>query len=231
MRCHEFEIRLHELLDRRLEPQWDRLLRAHARTCPNCQDLLRDQQRILDALAGRQATVTPSSGRTAPSPAARMRPRVKLTWSAGFAIACLVLLPLVSRSLPPTLPQGARPTTNQVAESTTAQPATTPSQLGAPELAALSHVSPSAAPQNEFPLWDDWRSLDLGQLLPEAERVRLRSTRWLDRVREVGGSFRPLTNSVSSTFSILKRTWPGTQPRNDSGRDQASLPAKPDQLA
>ncbi len=50
-------------------------------------------------------------------------------------------------------------------------------------------------------------------MLPEAEVQELTKAQLLNRVRQMGKSIEPLTSSVSSTLSILKRTWPGTQPR------------------
>jgi hypothetical protein len=50
MKCHEFENRLHALLDDRRSPAGDSALAAHAAACPTCGQLLRGQQVLLSGL-------------------------------------------------------------------------------------------------------------------------------------------------------------------------------------
>jgi hypothetical protein len=79
--------------------------------------------------------------------------------------------------------------------------------------------------------WSELGELNLEWLLPNLELPRERRSEWLSRVRQVGGSLRPLTNSVTSTFSILRRTWPGTHASEPNGTDQVHLPSESDQLS
>lgn len=50
MQCERFERRLHQLLDRRLPPEADSELLAHAHVCGGCREQLEAQQALLDAL-------------------------------------------------------------------------------------------------------------------------------------------------------------------------------------
>jgi hypothetical protein len=50
MKCHEFEDRLHALLDDRRSPAGDSALAAHAAACPACGQLLHGQQVLLSGL-------------------------------------------------------------------------------------------------------------------------------------------------------------------------------------
>ena len=50
---------------------------------------------------------------------------------------------------------------------------------------------------------------DFSNLLPE--QTQLTDTAWLD---QVSGGVKPLANSMSSTFNVLRRTWPLAVPRD-----------------
>ena len=51
MRCAEFESRLNDLLDRRMRPDADALLGAHARKCESCGELLFAQELLFEGLS------------------------------------------------------------------------------------------------------------------------------------------------------------------------------------
>lgn len=51
MRCDQFESRMNDLLDARLEPEQDRALQEHARQCPACESLLATQSWVFSCLA------------------------------------------------------------------------------------------------------------------------------------------------------------------------------------
>ena len=59
MKCHEFEDRLHALLDDRRSPAGDTALAAHAAACPACGQLLTGQQVLL---AGLRSGLPPLAG-------------------------------------------------------------------------------------------------------------------------------------------------------------------------
>jgi hypothetical protein len=50
MHCEQFEERLHQLLDRRLPPEADDALLAHAHLCSGCRELLEAQQTLFQSL-------------------------------------------------------------------------------------------------------------------------------------------------------------------------------------
>ncbi len=52
---------------------------------------------------------------------------------------------------------------------------------------------------------------DFSNLLPE--ETHLTDTAWLD---QVSGGVRPLTDSMTSTLKVLRRTWPSTGPRSQA---------------
>jgi hypothetical protein len=52
MRCDAFDTRLNDLLDRRLRPEYDARLAAHARACPRCRETLEIQQTLMADMAG-----------------------------------------------------------------------------------------------------------------------------------------------------------------------------------
>lgn len=60
MRCHEFKSRLHEVLDRRDDPEHDRVLREHARHCAGCRQTFLAQRRLFDLLHCRAVPVPDS---------------------------------------------------------------------------------------------------------------------------------------------------------------------------
>jgi hypothetical protein len=51
MRCEQFERRLHEVLDARINPELDEPLREHAEICPNCRELLGTYDVLLTTVA------------------------------------------------------------------------------------------------------------------------------------------------------------------------------------
>lgn len=50
MQCEEFEERLNQLLDRRVRPETDAALLAHAQMCSGCRETLEAQQALFDTL-------------------------------------------------------------------------------------------------------------------------------------------------------------------------------------
>ena len=61
MQCHEFDERLHRLLDDRQSPQRDGALLAHAQYCASCREVLRAQESLLRHF-GRNCTPQPPPG-------------------------------------------------------------------------------------------------------------------------------------------------------------------------
>jgi hypothetical protein len=54
MNCQQFDSKLNELLDRRLQPDQDEALGQHADRCPRCARLLSDYQSLVEAINGTQ---------------------------------------------------------------------------------------------------------------------------------------------------------------------------------
>jgi hypothetical protein len=101
MRCHEFEKRLNDVLDRRLAPEEDRKLRGHARRCGQCAEML-EAYRTLTVGLSRMNAPEPeagfsfrvlhsvSSGGAARAVAERRKRRV-IWYAGGFAAAAASL--------------------------------------------------------------------------------------------------------------------------------------------
>jgi hypothetical protein len=227
MRCEQFEHRLNEVLDQRRDPAQDRALHRHAQTCSACRGLLDTHRQILSAFRLRKAgTVRPLPPQSSLND--RRIGNRSAALAALLATACAVPLLIGSwmsatrsgqtKPDPLIVPQGY-----SVAASDQGLPSSRP-PIAQP-------APPDSSPEALAISWSGLRELNLEWLLHDLDMPQQTRADWLSRVREVGGSLRPLTNSVTSTFSILKRTWPGTQPTKSTGADQAFLPLESDLLA
>lgn len=64
MRCDAFDVRLNDLLDRRLRPEYDARLAAHARECPRCGETLAIQRIVMADVAGGARERAPDMARS-----------------------------------------------------------------------------------------------------------------------------------------------------------------------
>ena len=229
MRCQQFESRLNTVLDERRDPALDPQLCAHAHACPLCQRLLETHRQILSAYRHRNGIALSHPTRSWQNRAPAAHPRTR-TIAVAALLATVCAVPLLRSNLPPAR-RSERPQT-ALPDSTRSLPAA-PRH---PRPHSIHETIADAAPATPNPetldvAWSELRELNLEWLFPDLELPRQQGSEWLSRVRQVGGSLRPLTNSVTSTFSILRRTWPGAQVTESNGADQAHLPSKSDLLA
>ncbi len=228
MRCQQFESRLNAVLDERRDPALDPQLRAHAHTCPPCHGLLETHRQVLSAYRQRNGIAPSQPTRSWQNRAPGERPRTRtIALAALLATACAV--PLLLSNLPPTgrseQPQAKLP------DSARSRPAVLPHPRPHSVHPTITDSAPATPnPETLDVAWNELRELNLEWLFPDLELPRQQGSEWLSRVRQVGGSLRPLTNSVTSTFSILRRTWPGTHGTESNGADQAHLPSESDQF-
>ena len=186
MQCEKFEQRLQTLLDRRLRPERDETLRAHASMCRICQKLLDHQAALFDGLRAFQpppltdefAVRVLARGRadhSAPMPARR---RWRSFWAVGVSVAATLVVSLVVWI-------GKNPAREIVAVEHGAAPAVPATPTPHPAWALME------------PLWDR---------MPE-----IRST----GLGGVTGRLRPITASFTTALDALRRTIPGGRSRTD----------------
>lgn len=216
MNCHEFEERMHTLLDDRQQPVRDSLLLAHADNCDRCGLMLSACHDLFAGLAGCQGLPGPVSLRDS---AASTTHRTAWHWALPLATAALVLIAItpwvVTRvPAPGDVPvargqDGKQPAIDLVAVST---------DPSAPELevTALAEVEIGGSDLSSEQYLDLARAT--GELAEELAAERLS---W---VGPVADGLWPVTTSVSAAFSALRRTVPGGTP--PSSAEQVS-PGQP----
>jgi len=109
MRCVEFEWRLNELLDDRVDPIRDDQLASHAQSCEKCEDLLHWNSAVMGALPVQDLDPVRLDGFTT-SNRGQFRNRGQFTFRAAWAVLAVVAAVVVCVSLLPnsdTAEQGA----------------------------------------------------------------------------------------------------------------------------
>jgi hypothetical protein len=203
MRCEQFERRLQDVLDNRLNPEIDEPLRDHAGACPECRELLASYDGILTTVASGWVPRGPRrlTGQiiaewqqtvdyeAQPLPQMRrVRPWQVLAGSFACAAAILIaLMPLLQR---PGTTDSVLATVPPVVESTAApmdRANLRPEQLG-----TVAHRTGRglALLVLEFP---DYETANSGEFDKQV--------RWL---RPVASSLKPLS-SVGEPFNVLLR--------------------------
>lgn len=208
MRCEQFEERLDQLLDERRSPCVDPSLAAHAAGCAGCRELLAGCGLLLGALPGLPRPA-PSADLAEHVVARATARRPLVVWSgrraALLAVAALLivgLMPLVRRAAPPpqpTLPAAAA----DVAAGHAPIPLGRIALVSLPaiserEIKVLAHSTGErvALVVMHFPDYSPADGSDGGATRPA----------WIEPVAD---GLRPLAESVSGAWHVLRRTVPG----------------------
>jgi hypothetical protein len=205
MLCEEFEIRFHGLLDRRVRPETDASLCAHAQTCPECSALLETQELLFSGLSALRPAAPRdisldvlAAVQTPVRPADSVRWSVARRWFPWVAAACLMISAgaFVLRGLQlPTRPESLATTQIVV------QPAhpVSGTHLLKPEYAKLVRDTGESL---AFALCG---SGDSSQTAPAAAQPAAAA----DWFEEVTNGIRPLTRSVEEALDALRQSIPG----------------------
>lgn len=225
MRCDEFEVRLHDLLDERQSPSADGALQQHARRCAACRDMLAVQRLLLDVVATTRfaapanlsqrvaaaLTVAPAAA-PASRPTAARRSVARSGWWALASTAALLLLSLIARRsgapVPDTLAVSPTTTVSPTAElspTTNADPAssipTTFDVFRVPfdQVARLTNVSQLA---ESTPLADVMQLADMRHWSPTYPPLRY------VHLEPLADGLAPLRESMSAAVDAVRRTMP-----------------------
>lgn len=221
MNCGEFEKRLQKLLDRRIDPDTNASLRAHAAACRECRLQLATYRALFDGLDLIEP-VGPSADFTdrVLKRAARLSPpprRFRLI-NMLVATAAVVAVAIVSTRIF-TVGRPEQQTTNVVSKSSPRNASPTPPPNSPRRSDVQDQTKPwpqdrrnmaAAEPASDYDrLLDQLESMTatFPSLRPPADRV------WVD---EMVNGFRPLTVSMSGVFRALRQTLPGTPPSVDT---------------
>lgn len=209
MHCEAFERRLNDLLDRRMPPGSDEALRAHAASCAGCQRLL-DGHLVLLAAYHRPASGVVSYQR---DPSTIEFHRTRQRSSVGNWLAASLLIGWAAWRLT------AAPDSPVARTSTSVRSAAV--ALDDPNLPTTDPVSPREGLPPEDVLTDE--SIRAGLLaLADSKAAGLATDvdwnllrdllvsspltdiHWITRVK---GGFQPITESLSGTLKVIRRTW------------------------
>ncbi len=187
--CLTFELRLNEILDARGNPHADNVIVDHATECAECDRYLSAQVRILD-IVNTVGLATCEKPRTASCTSNRRRLH---GWSIGAALSVCVIIGFVlqgdaeqSDTEQPTLMAQIPSTVNVPGESIPTPPA------DIDERSTTMMVAMDGAVES----WNQF----LASSTENAE--------WLE---PVATPIRPLADSMTSTFNVLRKTMPGVR--------------------
>lgn len=217
MRCKEFDVRLQQLLDRRMVPESDALVVTHGKECTRCRRLLRAQRTLFREL---QRGMMPSCEDDFDARVlARLRCDQKArgsrryAWSA--AAAAVLALAVVFQSMTSIdlvkKDTNASKNTSAVATSQTAE---VMMPRGDDLSAVQQTVTPSAvarysrlrAPNTEFPrMMSQWQAQlrTVGSLWIGHEDDAVGERDWMGAF---AGGLKPLADSMSSALHVLRGT-------------------------
>lgn len=180
MQCTDFESRLHEVLDRRQDPSLDKKLISHTRTCEECGQYLASQQALFLSLAGSsvERVSVPSAQ------AAALRPTVV---TPALVLAGILLIGLF--------------VTAAFQGDTSHQPIQTAANV-------------AGSPANKLPSDESVstrRKLLLPRSLPTVQQLWNEATAQTASIpisEPVACGLRPVANSVSSAWNVLRNSMP-----------------------
>ncbi len=229
MQCDKFEARLHELLDRRSRPERDDVLRAHALSCPECQQVLEAQELLFDGLEFFECP-EPSpdfAGRVLSQyqPPQPVTNRIRTAVIAVGAVAAALLLLVI-----PMLRGGGGQFDNGASNSSLVttnsvntrddQPTIKPNAIenipspsnpvGLIADESLARTSPFVDAQDEIPADDNILSSEYRELIAVwTEQLNLiPSDQQMEPVDQISGGLRPIATSFSVAINLLRRTLP-----------------------
>ncbi len=216
MNCEKFESRLHHLLDRRVRPENDPALLAHAGVCFECNRVMSAQQALWDGLDLLEIP-EPSAGFEERILAEVGKSRRQRTWGWVWGIVTAAAVLLVS--LVPVL----RMIQGNSAES--GMPVATDGATSDPENTTGTPDSANTQINGELATADSETEIDLtfGVIPRLSEQLTEVSVPDLNS-QDIPG-FGPISSSFSSALGIIRRTLPGrkqppeTKPQAGAFRD------------
>ena len=201
-KCHQFEERMNDLLDRRLSVSNDPILNQHALHCSDCDSRLETQARISECISYLDGV------QLASSESANSKSRSASFWFAAAAV-CLAIVSVTASLLrfdqPTTIAQLDPPVVEEAIAVEPPMPAQENSNDELDTLYAINSLATSL--------------LMMDDLIPEEIT---------QRIEQAADPIRPLTNSVSSTISVLRRTIPvGTKKKFEDPHTSSLSPSLP----
>jgi len=216
MQCKKFEQRLHDVLDRRDDPQSDASLTEHAERCPECREVLGGTQRMLAVVAARPLPGL-SDGFTervlaevVVQPPRRASRTLLVAACAVAAMLLIALIPVAGHWLrSPQEPAVAEQPGEQIppSEAVAAVPVQAP---GTPTASR-----PWMTPAEGFDFSPETAVQRLGTAAVQLPSVvTLLSSEpgedpsaptWID---PIAGGIRPVATSMSGAFRAIRNTWP-----------------------
>jgi hypothetical protein len=228
MICDEFETRIQSLLDCRVLPGDDQLLREHAQQCPDCAAVLDAYTAMLDSVEIHETPelddefsqrVVQLAFPPQASKPARSRSATRMMILALVSVAALVMISVLPRLR---MPKGPTPS-----------PGGSAGRAGTIQIAgpgpSVKQTEPpvtSEDPDRLTPANPDWRVLwtELSDRLASED---------LQPIETLAKGIRPITNSLTTAVDGLRTTFPvgGIAPTPEPSKDSASLPATQPEFA
>lgn len=234
MHCEKFEARLHDLLDERLPPECDSALLAHAEQCDGCREMLGLCEQMFSGLEVWEAPAM-SDGFAARVVALAQQPLTlaeapmqKRTASLGWkllsgVLAASVVLGVVTMSIQQN--RTARAPQSNIVEATPLPTVTPQTHVAISPAMASPTVGPAPLQAGELAqLVESADGLFDGRTTGRMIREVTSSLPEVPLVDEQIPGLRPITNSFSLTFAIVRKTLPG---RREAAPREAEKPAAP----
>lgn len=233
MHCEQFESRLQQLLDRRMQAQFDDRLLAHARHCAHCRETLHTWTVLRDGFEMSQRAET-SPGFTervmARVPPAATAPRRRKSFiAATTAFAAMLVVALIP------LWQGFYHGADHSPETAAARSADTSTLPEEPQIKPRS-AQPSLPTSHESVPYLPVNTMAgrdhpfVGSVTREhwhlfrgfADQLAAVPVDRLETVEKMPGGLRPIANSFQVALMLLRRTLPGSDSQPNQ-RSQSSL--------
>jgi hypothetical protein len=237
MQCHEFEERMHWLLDERQSPHCDTQLLAHARNCVECHQTLRTQEVLFRNLdRGRGSELPPGFAERVVSQV-EARPLIsrlkgnRRFWAVVGTVVATAAVALLAASLAFNR-QPQTPAVPGVAEQATKDSPNSPKSPAADPSPAGGLASDLKSPEASTP---DVESLEqYSQAIQSLASQVPHAVERLDEVEEATPGLRPVRTSFTLAIGTIRRTIPPPRkappPRKPSKQDSSWLWAMGDQL-
>jgi hypothetical protein len=203
MQCDEFKSRLQSVLDERARPDDDPTLQAHAAYCDCCELLMQSQRRLFFSLRTRNEGEPDKVFSARVVDEAQRGTLLQSPWTlipAGFvalAASWLVFFmwPQVSTQNPQSI--------SSVAILT---------ETHRPPLGVLKRDQPNEPRVAITPADESSMPRDLFEILVTFSETQFEE---LESVDKIAGGFRPIAASLNVAFDALRRTFPGSGPRQE----------------
>ena len=196
--CLEFERRLNEVLDARENPRDDHTIVGHAMECFQCDRYLATQVHILEA-------VNTAGLAKCEKPIAANRESDHQSRRAWFIGAALSICVVIGFSLPRHAEKSDADQPTMLAKVTPAENAAVELMVESPAEVDESSTTMMVAMDGAVESWNQF----LASSTENAE--------WLE---PVATPIRPLADSMTSTFNVLRKTMPGVRRMQDQPRSE-----------